>query len=59
MNHERPNNLGVSEKRRWRGGSNRVMVIEEGTYYDEPWVLSLTTDSLNTAARTNYVLYSG
>lgn len=54
------------EKQSWgfRGeedgrGGNRVMGIEAGTCCGEHWGLYSTNESLNTAARTNYVLYSG
>lgn len=40
-------------------GGNRVMGIEAGTCCGEHWGLYSTNESLNTAARTNYVLYSG
>lgn len=33
--------------------------MEEGTCGDAHWILHLTSESLNTASMTNYVLYSG
>lgn len=36
-----------------------VMGIEEGTWYDEHWVLSSTNESLNIVLKTKDVLYLG
>lgn len=37
----------------------RVLGMKEGTCGEEPWVLHATNESLNTASKTNRVLYVG
>ena len=62
-NHERLWTLGtklrVSEGRGVGGVGNHVMGIKEGTCGDEHWVLYATNESLNSASKTNDVLYGG
>lgn len=43
---------------RFKDRHDKVMTIED-TCSDEHWVLDLTNAPLNTASRTNYVLFSG
>ena len=62
-NHERlwtlGNKLRVTEGSRVGVLGNWVMGIKEGTCGDEHWVLYATNESLNTASKTNDVLYVG
>ena len=57
-NHERL--LMMENKLRSDGGrfaSRWVMGIEEGTRYDEYWVLHVSDESLNSTPETNTALY--